>query len=89
MRCAIASVLAIATWDRKRPDPQYRDGLLSDTWEVVVRGLVFESEPQSPFDRDQASPLLVKEASGRGEPEVNVWLHGVGCQLPNGEMPDK
>ena len=52
MRCAFASVLAVATWDHKRSDPQYREGLLSDTWEVVVRGLVFEPEPQSPFDRE-------------------------------------
>ena len=45
MRCAFASVLAIATWDRESSDPKYRDGLLSDTWEVVVPELAFEPEP--------------------------------------------
>ena len=44
MRCAFASVLAIATWDRESSDPNYREGLLSDTWEVVVPELVFEPE---------------------------------------------
>ena len=44
MRCAFASVLAIATWDRESSDPEYREGLLSDIWEVVVPELVFEPE---------------------------------------------
>ena len=44
MRCTFATVLAIATWDRERSDPQYREGLLSDNWEVVVPELVFEPE---------------------------------------------
>ena len=45
MHCAFATVLAIATWDRERSDPQYREGLLSDSWEVAVPELVFEPEP--------------------------------------------
>ena len=45
MRCAFASVLAIATWDRESSEPEYREGLRSDSWEVVVPELVFEPEP--------------------------------------------
>jgi ATP-dependent DNA helicase RecQ len=41
MRCAFATVLAIATWDRERSEPEYRDGPQCDTWEVVVPELVF------------------------------------------------
>ena len=44
MRCAFASVLAIATWDRESSDPTYRERLRSDVWEVVVPELVFEPE---------------------------------------------
>ena len=44
MRCKFARVLAIATWDRDSSDPQYRDRLQCDTWEVVVPELVFERE---------------------------------------------
>ena len=44
MRCAFASVLAIATWDRERSEPQYSDGLICENWEVVVPELVFEPE---------------------------------------------
>ena len=42
MHCAFASVLAVATWDRERSDPEYRDGLQCDKWEVVVSELVFD-----------------------------------------------
>ena len=42
MRCAYASVLAIATWDRESSDPTYRERLRSDVWEVVVPELAFE-----------------------------------------------
>ena len=44
MRCISATVLAIVTWDRERSEPQYRDRLMCDTWEVVVPELVFEPE---------------------------------------------
>ena len=40
--CAFATVLAIATWDRESSEPQYREGLLCDTWEVVVPELVID-----------------------------------------------
>ena len=44
MRCAFATVLAIATWDRERSEPRYQDRLHCDSWEVVVPELVFEPE---------------------------------------------
>ena len=44
MRCAFATVLAIAAWDRERSEPEYRDRLQCDSWEVVVPELVFEPE---------------------------------------------
>ena len=42
--CGFATVLAIATWDRERSEPQYQDGLQCDKWEVVVPELVFEPD---------------------------------------------
>ena len=42
MRCRAASVLAIVEWSREASDPQYRDTIKCDTWEVVVPELVFE-----------------------------------------------
>ena len=45
MRCTSATVLAIATWDSERSEPEYRDRLQCDRWEVVVPELVFEPEP--------------------------------------------
>ena len=44
MRCVSATVLAIAAWDRERAEPEYRDDLRSDSWEVVVPELVFEPD---------------------------------------------
>ena len=44
MRCAFATVLAIAAWDRESSEPQYQDRLRCDTWEVVVPELVFEPD---------------------------------------------
>lgn len=45
MECSFATVLAIVTWDRERSEPEYRDGLRCDSWEVVVPELIFEPEP--------------------------------------------
>ena len=42
MTCTSATILAIATWDRESSEPQYRDGLRCDSWEVVVPELVLE-----------------------------------------------
>ena len=47
MRCKFATVLAIVTWDRDRSEPQYRDQLCCDNWEVVVPELVFEPDSYS------------------------------------------
>ena len=44
MRCTSAAVLAIATWDRDSSEPEYRDRLRCDAWEVVVPELVFEPD---------------------------------------------
>ena len=44
MHCTDATVLAIATWDRERSEPQYQSRLQRDTWEVVVPELVFEPD---------------------------------------------
>ncbi len=44
MRCTFATVLAVVTWDRERSEPQYRDNLRCDAWEVVVPELVFEPD---------------------------------------------
>ena len=44
MRCAHAKVFAIVAWDRERSEPQYRDRLLCDEWEVVVPELIFEPD---------------------------------------------
>ena len=43
-RCAFATVMAIVEWDRERSDPDYRDGLRCDGWEVVVPEIVFEPD---------------------------------------------
>ena len=42
VRCAFAMVLAVVTWDRERSEPEFRDRLQRDAWEVVVPELVFE-----------------------------------------------
>ena len=44
VHCTFATVLAVVTWDRGRAEPQYRDGLQCDAWEVVVPELVFEPD---------------------------------------------
>ena len=40
--CTSATVLAIANWDRESSEPEYRDRLRCDSWEVVVPELVLE-----------------------------------------------
>ena len=44
MRCVSATVLSVVNWDREKSEPQYRDGLPSEAWEVVVPELVFEPD---------------------------------------------
>ena len=40
-----AQMLAIVSWDKGRSEPEYRKGLRSDAWEVVVPELVFAPQP--------------------------------------------
>ena len=42
VRSACATVMAVVEWDRERSDPDYRDGLRCESWEVVVPEIVFE-----------------------------------------------
>ena len=42
MLCMSAPVLDIATWDKERSEPRYRDRLKCDRWEVVIPELVFK-----------------------------------------------
>ena len=41
-RCVAATVRAIVAWSREESEPQYRDRIKCDVWEVVVPELVFE-----------------------------------------------
>ena len=43
-RCVSAAVHAVVTWGRDDSEPEFRDGLKCDHWEVVVPELVFEPE---------------------------------------------
>ena len=42
MRCRESTVLAVVGWSRESSEPQYRDTIKCDAWEVVVPELVFE-----------------------------------------------
>ena len=46
IRCVSATVFAVVIWSRDASEPQYRDRIMCDEWEVVVPELVFE-----PVDR--------------------------------------
>ena len=41
---AHAEVLAIVSWDKERPEPEYQTGLRNETWEIVVTELMFEPD---------------------------------------------
>ena len=45
-RCRAAEVLAVVGWSRETSEPQYRDTIKCDAWEVVVPELVFEPDEQ-------------------------------------------
>ncbi|MYJ84399.1 MAG: RecQ family ATP-dependent DNA helicase [Acidimicrobiaceae bacterium] len=45
--CTQATVAAVATWNKDRSDPQYRQHLHSDHWEVVIPELIFEADHHS------------------------------------------
>ena len=44
MRSRPGEVLATVGWSREASDPQYRDSMICDSWEVVVPELVFEPD---------------------------------------------
>ena len=44
MRCRSVEVSAIVGWSREASEPQYRDRIKCESWEVVVPELVFEIE---------------------------------------------
>ena len=44
MRCVSAAVHAVVTWSRDASEPEFRDWLKCDRWEVVVPELVFEPD---------------------------------------------
>ncbi len=44
MRCAYATVMAVARWDKDASEPEYRDNLRCDKWEAAVPELIFEPE---------------------------------------------
>ncbi len=50
-RCRAAEVFAIVRWDRDSSDQKYHDSIRTETWEVVVPELVFETLDH----QDQAS----------------------------------
>ena len=60
--CRSAQVLAIVGWSREASDPDYRDSLRSDSWEVVVPELVFQ--PDGPAAR-KGAPGRPRPATGR------------------------
>ena len=39
-----AAVMAIVAWDAERSEPEYRQNLSSEAWEVVVPQLMFEPQ---------------------------------------------
>ena len=43
-RCRAAEVFAIVEWSRESSDPQYRDSIRSEKWEVVVPEFVLEPD---------------------------------------------
>ena len=48
MRCRSAEVSAIVGWSREASEPQYRDSIKCESWEVVVPELVFEPRETLP-----------------------------------------
>lgn len=49
MSCTSGTVLAIATWDREGSEPEFRDRLRCNSWEVVVPELVFNPKACDPM----------------------------------------
>ena len=47
MRVKLATVMAVAVWDKVNSDPEYQQGIQCDRWEVVVPELVLEPQASS------------------------------------------
>ena len=44
MQCASGRVLAVVAWGRDKSEPEFREDIRSETWEVVVPELIFEPD---------------------------------------------
>ncbi len=55
--CRSAEVLAIVSWSREASDPDYRDSLRSDSWEVIVPELVFKPDRPEVQKRASVGPV--------------------------------
>ena len=55
-RCRAAEVFAIVRWSREASEPQYRDSIKSETWEVIVPDLVFEPDGLQSHDGTTPGP---------------------------------
>ena len=58
MRRCSAEVFAVVGWNREASEPQYRDSIRCDAWEVVVPELVFEPLEGSVHEGDQTGYSL-------------------------------
>ena len=58
MRCRSVEVLAVVGWSREASEPQYRDTIRCDAWEVVVPELVFEPHEEAVHEGDSAGSSL-------------------------------
>ena len=61
-RCRAAEVFAIVGWSREASEPQYRDTIKSENWEVVVPELVFEPDIRATVDRRVRSTPIGSES---------------------------
>ena len=55
MRCRSADVSAVVGWSREASEPQYRDSIRCDAWEVLVPEFVFEPHKEAVHEGDLAS----------------------------------
>ena len=68
--CRSAGVLAIVGWSRDASDPDYRESMRCDSWEVVVPELVFQ--PGGPEVRRGASGRPRPAAGGPDRPDLSA-----------------
>ena len=58
MRCRSAEVLAVVGWSREASEPQYRDSIKCDAWEVVVPEFVFEPHEEAVHEGESVGSSL-------------------------------